>query len=361
MARTPHEIAIPARGLTFNGDDDLTNMRREINEIPEAVERLVAGFSADAASIGEVLRTRDPAIVTTVARGSSDHAAAFLKYAIELKAGRPVASIGPSIASIYQAPLMLDSALCLSISQSGRSPDIVAMQNAAKAGGALTVSLTNIAGSPLASGSDHAVDIRAGSEIGVAATKTYVNSIVAGLMVLAAWTRDEALISALKQLPEQLARAVKLDWSALAPDVEGEPSLFILGRGPALAIAHEAALKFKETCNQHAEAYSAAEVLHGPVSMVGAGFPVLGLAVRDAAESSVIETADRLAAGGAAVHVTSDQALRARKLDFVETGHALTDALALIAPFYGFVEKLARDRGLDPDQPVRLKKVTETV
>lgn len=336
-------------------------MRREIDEIPEAAGRLVAGFSADATKIGDVLRQRDPAIVTTIARGSSDHAAAFLKYAIELKAGRPVASIGPSIASIYHAPLMLDNALCLSISQSGRSPDIVAMQDAAKAGGALTMSLTNVAGSPLASASDHAVDIRAGSEIGVAATKTYVNSIVAGLMVLAAWTRDDDLFAALGRLPEQLARAVRLDWSALVEGVEGEPSLFVLGRGPALAIAHEAALKFKETCNLHAEAYSAAEVLHGPVSMVGDGFPVLCLAVRDAAEGSVIETANRLTEGGAVVHVTSDRATRAGKLDFVETGHALTDAVALIAPFYGLVEKLARDRGLDPDKPVRLKKVTETV
>ncbi len=336
-------------------------MRREIDEIPEAVGRLIEGFSAGAEAVGAVLRARDPAIVVTVARGSSDHAAAFLKYAIELKAGRPVASIGPSIASIYRAPLALDTALCLSVSQSGRSPDIVAMQDAAKRGGALTVALTNAPGSPLASGSDHSVDIRAGSELGVAATKTYVNSIVAGLMILAAWTGDEDMSEALQRLPAQMARAVTLDWSALAEDVEGEPSLFILGRGPALAIAHEAALKFKETCNQHAEAYSAAEVLHGPVSMVGAGFPVLGLAVRDAAEGSVVETAERLAGGGAAVHVTSGRATKARKLDFVDTGHPLTDAVALIAPFYGFVERLARDRGLDPDRPVRLKKVTETL
>jgi glucosamine--fructose-6-phosphate aminotransferase (isomerizing) len=336
-------------------------MRREIDEIPEAVGRLVAGFSADAKKIGDVLQARDPGFVVTIARGSSDHAAAFLKYAIELKAGRPVASIGPSIASIYHAPLVLDNALCLAISQSGRSPDIVAMQDAAEKGGALTVSLTNVAGSPLALGSSHAVDMRAGSEIGVAATKTYVNSIVAGLMILAAWTRDDGLKQALERLPEQLKQAVALDWSPLAQDVEDEPSLFILGRGPALAIAHEAALKFKETCNQHAEAYSAAEVLHGPVSMVGSGFPVLGLAVRDEAEASVIDTADELAAGGAAVHVTSRGVKKAHQLKFVDTGHALTDALALIVPFYGFVEKLARDRGLDPDQPVRLKKVTETV
>ena len=339
----------------------MTHMRREIDEIPEAASRLLKGFHSDAQDIGAALRRKNAALVVTVARGSSDHAASFLKYAIELKAGLPVASVGPSIASIYGAPLRLGDAICLSVSQSGRSPDIVAMQSAAGEGGALTVSLTNMASSPLAAGSDHAVDIRAGSELGVAATKTYVNSILAGLMLLSAWTEDADLQAVFQRLPEQLGKAVALDWSPLALSVESETSLFILGRGPALAIAHEAALKFKETCNQHAEAYSAAEVLHGPVSMVGTGFPVLALAARDSAEPSVIETADRLAADGAAVHVTSDEAAHGNRIPFVDTGHPLTDALALIVPFYGFVEALARERGLDPDKPEKLKKVTETL
>ena len=339
----------------------MTHMRREIDEIPEAAGRLLEGFGSDAQEIGAALRRKKAALVVTVARGSSDHAASFLKYAIELKAGLPVASIGPSVASIYGAPLRLGDAICLSVSQSGRSPDIVAMQAAAGEGGALTVSLTNVAGSPLAAGSAHAVDIRAGSELGVAATKTYVNSIIAGLMFLAAWTEDAELQAALQRLPGQLERAVVLDWSPLARSVEDEPSLFILGRGPALAIAHEAALKFKETCNQHAEAYSAAEVLHGPVSMVGKGFPVLALAALDSAEASVIETAEKMTADGAAVHLTSEKATRGAGLPFVNTGHPLTDALALIVPFYGFIETLARARGLDPDKPEKLNKVTETL
>ena len=339
----------------------MTHMRREIDEIPEAAGRLLGGFGSDAREIGAALRRKNASLVVTVARGSSDHAASFLKYAIELKAGLPVASIGPSVASIYEAPLRLGDAVCLSVSQSGRSPDIVAMQAAAAKGGALTVSLTNVDGSPLAAGSDHAVDIRAGAELGVAATKTYVNSIIAGLMLLAAWTEDSELQHALERLPGQLAEAVELDWSPLARSVENEPSLFILGRGPALAIAHEAALKFKETCNQHAEAYSAAEVLHGPVSMVGKGFPVLALAARDSAEASVIETARKLTADGAAVHVTSEDSAGGTGLPFVKTGHPLTDALALIVPFYGFVESLARERGLDPDKPEKLNKVTETL
>jgi glucosamine--fructose-6-phosphate aminotransferase (isomerizing) len=137
-------------------------------------------------------------------------------------------------------------------------------------------------------------------------------------------------------------------------------SLFMLGRGPALAIASEAALKFKETSGMHAEAYSSAEVLHGPVALVGPSFPVIALAARDAAEASVTGMADSLADRGAYACVTASGGKSARKLPFVATGHPITDALALIVPFYGFVEAWSRGKGLDPDKPVNLKKVTET-
>jgi glucosamine--fructose-6-phosphate aminotransferase (isomerizing) len=134
----------------------------------------------------------------------------------------------------------------------------------------------------------------------------------------------------------------------------------MLGRGPALAIASEAALKFKETSNMHAEAYSAAEVLHGPVALVEKRFPVVTFAARDAAEGSAIEIADSLSAKGALAFATSDRVQTARRLPFVATGHPLTDSLALILPFYGLVEAWSRAKGLNPDAPVALKKVTET-
>ncbi len=138
-------------------------------------------------------------------------------------------------------------------------------------------------------------------------------------------------------------------------------SLFVLGRGPAFAIAQEAALKFKETCGIHAEAYSAAEVLHGPARIVEAGFTLLAFAARDAAETSVAEVADHLADQGARVFATTDRAGRAKILPVARTGHPITDALPLIASFYGFVELLSRSRGFDPDHPPHLSKVTETL
>ncbi|MFC5844839.1 MULTISPECIES: SIS domain-containing protein [Aminobacter] len=336
-------------------------MRREIAEIPEATARLLEGSAKELAETGLHLKRANPRFVTTVARGSSDHAASFLKYAIELNAGLPVASIGPSISSIYGARLKLADSACLAISQSGKSPDIVAMAEGARSGGALTIALTNTAGSPLAEASEHAIDIRAGVEKSVAATKTFVNSAVAGLAVLAHWTGDDKLLAALNALPEHFAKAVDCDWMGIAGELTEGNSLFILGRGPSFAIANEAALKFKETCAMHAESYSAAEVMHGPLALVHPGFPVLALAARDASEPSIADAADGLAERGAAIHITSSLAKKAKVLEHVATGHPLTDPLMLIASFYGFVEAFARHRGLNPDTPPNLRKVTETI
>lgn len=337
-----------------------THMRQEINEIPEAASRLLTRSHDALQSAGKALRDRNPDFLITIARGSSDHAAHFLKYAIEQQAGRAVASIGPSLASIYGKSLKLDRAAAISISQSGKSPDIVALAQSAAASGALTISLTNTQPSPLSEASEHAVDINAGPELAVAATKSFFNSVLAGLAILAEWTVDTELQRSIQELPEKLAQAITLDWQALADELGNAESLFMLGRGPSLAIASEAALKFKETSEMHAEAYSSAEVLHGPVALVDRRFPVVTFAARDAAFSSVLATADSLGEKGALSFITADGAAHARRLPFVETGHPLTDALTLIVPFYGFVESWSRSRGFNPDAPPALKKVTET-
>lgn len=336
-------------------------MRAEIEEIPAAVARLLGDGAADLAAAGAALRDCDPAAIVTIARGSSDQAASFLKYAIELTAGVPVASIGPSIASIYNRPMKLGRCASISISQSGKSPDIVAMTEMAARSGALTVALTNSPGSPLAEASERDIDLRAGPERSVAATKSFVSSIVAGLAVLAAWTADEALAKAVARLPTTLAPGLELDWTPLRDALGPDGSVYVLGRGPALAIAGEASLKLKETCGIHAEAYSAAEVVHGPSRIVEASFPILALAAHDAAEQSVAEIAERLAGQGARVFATSRLAASALHLPVPETGHPITDALALVVPFYALAEALSRHLGNDPDRPPHLKKVTETL
>lgn len=261
--------------------------------------------------------------------------------------------------------MRLGEAATIAISQSGRSPDLVGMAETAKAGGSLVISLTNASDSPLAAVSENNIDILAGPELSVAATKTFVASIVAGLLLLAHWRQDRALLSALDDLPGACAKALSYNWTPFADEICGRPdergSLYVLGRGPALAIAQECALKFKETCQLHAEAYSAAEIMHGPVSLARAGFPILALAARDAAERSVVEIADQLARRGVDIFVTSDTKSAARNLPFARGSHALTDPLVLVVSFYAFIEQLARRLGLNPDEPPHLRKVTETL
>ena len=336
-------------------------MAREVAEIPQAAERFLRGSAAAVRSAAAALRTRAPTLVATVARGSSDHAATYLKYAIELEEGVPVASVGPSVASIYNRPLRLGGAACIGISQSGRSPDIVEMMRAAGAGGALTIAITNFDDSPMARASAHCLALHAGEEKSVAATKTFVTSVLAGLALLAEWRDDDGLRAALAALPEALAQAVVLDWEPLSARLSRAGSAFVLGRGPGFAVASEAALKFKETCGIHAEAYSAAEVLHGPAAIVQAQFPVLALGVEDAALPQLVATAERLAGQGADVFLTGAAAQGATRLPMVGGLHPLVAPLVTIAAFYACVEGLARRRGFDPDTPPHLRKVTETV
>jgi glucosamine--fructose-6-phosphate aminotransferase (isomerizing) len=338
-----------------------TFMRQEVEAIPGVVANFLTQSESALDAAAAALRKRDPLLVATIARGSSDHACTYLKYAIELTLGLPVASIGPSIASIYGKDLRLDRAATIAISQSGKSPDIVGMAQSARRSGATTIAITNTAGSPLAEASDFTIHLEAGLEKSVAATKTFVTSVVAGLALIARWSGDGALTAAVNDLPRALAEAVACDWSELLGALDGHNALYVLGRGPGFAIANEAALKFKETCNIQAEAYSAAEVMHGPVAIVTSGYPVLGLASRDAAQASVADMAHKLAGQGALAFLTSDRPGAAKPLPFAATGHPLTDPLALIVTFYGFVEQLSRHRGFNPDVPPALKKVTETL
>lgn len=338
-----------------------SNMAREVAEIPQAAARFLAESSDAVAKAAAALRTADPGLLVTIARGSSDHAATYLKYAVELLAGVPVASVGPSVASVYGRQLRLSGAACVGISQSGKSPDIVAMMQAARAGGALTLAFINDAASPMAGAVAHPIGLNAGPETSVAATKTFVNSVLAGLALLAEWQEDTALRAAVAGLPDAFSKALALDWQPLAQRLVRAQSLYVLGRGPAYAISNEVALKFKETSGLHAESYSAAEVLHGPAAIVQAQFPVFALTVEDAARSHVVATAERLAAQGADVVVTGADAAGCVRLPTVTGLHPLVAPLVLIVSFYAFVEGLARRRGYDPDTPPHLRKVTETL
>jgi glucosamine--fructose-6-phosphate aminotransferase (isomerizing) len=224
----------------------------------------------------------------------------------------------------------------------------------------MTVALTNDDQSRLAQVSKTTLPIYAGPELSVAATKTFVTSLVAGLWLLAEIKGDQDLIKAIHALPSHLDKATRCDWSSAAAATDGR-SLFTLGRGPSWAISNEAALKFKETCLIHAESYSSAEVMHGPMSIVSDGFPVIVFAAADEAEISLAETVDALAQKGAKAFAVTDRVRTATSLPHTRTDHWLTDLISTIVSFYSMVETVALARGINPDTPRHLNKVTETV
>lgn len=339
---------------------DSSLMAREIAEIPEAVRRFLDGSGEAVEAVARRLADLAPAVTVTVARGSSDHAATYFKYAAEILTGRPVASLGPSVVSVYGTRLHLEGQAALAVSQSGKSPDIVALLRAARDGGAETIALVNVEGSPLGQAAHWQLPLRAGPERSVAATKSFVTSVVGALSLLAAWSADETLKAALRALPDQLAEALSQDWSPALETAAGARSLYALGRGPGFAVASEAALKLKETSVLHAEAYSGAEVLHGPVSLVEAGFPVLAFVPDDAARPGLAEICTRVANSDAALFTVGETGAGTR-LPHAPTGHPLTEPLSMLVSFYRFVEGVARARGHDPDVPRGLKKVTETL
>ena len=333
-------------------------MFAEAAEAPVAVARLVAANAQACARLGEALRADPPAMVVTCARGSSDHAATYAKYLIETATGVPTSSAALSVSSLYDMTPKLEGALFLAISQSGRSPDLLATAEAAKRGGARIVALVNDEASPLAELADVTLGLKAGPELSVAATKSYICALAAIAQLVGAWTQNGELNAALASLPDTLAEASRLDWSPAVESLRSARNLYVLGRGPGYAIAQEAALKFKETCGLHAEAFSAAEVKHGPMALVGKGFPVLIFAQRDQSEEGVLALAAQLAADGAQVLLAGGPA---SKLLPTLPAHPVLEPIVRIQGFYRMANALAVARGLDPDSPPRLKKVTETV
>ena len=333
-------------------------MFAEAAEAPVAVARLVAANAQACARLGEALRADPPAMVVTCARGSSDHAATYAKYLIETATGVPTSSAALSVSSLYDMTPKLEGALFLAISQSGRSPDLLATAEAAKRGGARIVALVNDEASPLAELADVTLGLKAGPELSVAATKSYICALAAIAQLVGAWTQNGELNAALASLPDTLAEASRLDWSPAVESLRSARNLYVLGRGPGYAIAQEAALKFKETCGLHAEAFSAAEVKHGPMALVGKGFPVLIFAQRDQSEEGVLALAAQLAADGAQVLLAGGPP---SNLLPTLPAHPVLEPIVRIQGFYRMANALAVARGLDPDSPPRLKKVTETV
>lgn len=334
-----------------------TLMFREAVQAADAVALQFARNVATVDALVERLRREPPRFVVTCARGSSDHAATYAKYLFETRLGLVTASASPSVGSVYAARQHLEGALYVLISQSGRSPDLLRNAEAARAGGAYVVALVNAEDSPLAVLADCVLPLHAGPERSVAATKSYLCSLAAVLQLTAHWSGDAALRDALPALPRALAGAWRADWTSLVDGLADARNLFVLGRGLGLGAAQEMALKLKETCGLHAEAYSAAEVRHGPMAIVGPGFPLLCLAQGDETDAGMREVAADFRDRGARVWLAAQDG----DLPMAAAPHPACAPLLAVQSFYRAANALALRRGFDPDVPPHLRKVTETL
>jgi len=335
-------------------------MESDLQEVAAAVGRQMQSLAAPLSRLIERLGRHRPAVVVTCARGSSAHAATFGKHLIELHLGVPVAAAAPNVATVYRRSLNLKDQLFLTISQSGRSDDLIETTAMARAAGAITVAIVNDQASPLAQAAQFVLPLAAGPERSVAATKSFVTSLAALLQLTAAWTGDAAMRSACARLPARLAEANQLHWDEALGAFADADSLVTIGRGPSLAVAREAALKLKETCALHAEAFSAAEFRHGPIALVSKAYPILAFNPLDEAAKGVADLVADLRQKGACALVVEPGGAQSGRLAALAPDHPDADAICMIQSFYAFLVTLAARRGTDADQPRHLQKVTRT-
>ncbi len=328
-----------------------TKMAAEASQTPEVLKRQLENNRPIYEKLASAISNYDPEFVYIIGRGTSDHAGVYGKYLIETEMGLPVAAAAPSVNSVYGKSLRLNKALVFIISQSGRSPDILAQAEMAKQKGALCVALVNDESSPVKDIVDIFVPLCAGPEIAVAATKSYLATLYALLSVVGTYTKNNELMEALSVLPAQLDNVISaqpvLNSTQLAP----LERCVVLGRAFGYAVSREIALKMKEVCGIQAEAFSSAEFLHGPISLLNRKTAVIDVHVPDASSEFHQEQIDEVSRRGAQVYPL---------LAVSNDVHPLTASLLIMQRFYLDIEIAARDMGMDPDSPVGLKKVTET-
>jgi glucosamine--fructose-6-phosphate aminotransferase (isomerizing) len=345
----------------------VTRMRREIGQIPATVERILAGAD-EVEAVASTIRRAAPRWVTIAARGTSDHAAVYAQYLIETQLGLPTGLAKPSVTTHYHATLDWRDGLLLAISQSGRSPDIIAVVEAARQGGALTVAITNEDGSPLAAASDHVLRCHAGPELAIPATKTYVADLAVLAALVGTLRPQTGLLGHLAALPDTLSNVESRTdaWLETAGEqleaFAAADRALVVSRGYNLATALELALKLKETCALFAEPYSTADFAHGPLILAGPGVPALGIRPEGVMGQLVDEALDTIERrGGRAICIggpgaTSVPGALSLPMELPESLTPLPFAVAGQL----LVEMVARRRGLDPDAPPGLNKVTLT-
>ncbi|WP_211471478.1 SIS domain-containing protein [Collimonas humicola] len=312
------------------------------------------------AELGRQLRAEPPSSILTIARGSSDHAANYCAYLIMARLGRIVASLPMSLVTLNKAPLIAKDALAIAISQSGQSPDVIEPIRYFRDARAATVALVNDASSPLALSAEWAIPLHAGKELSVAATKSFIASLVAGALLAGYWQNDIAFLNALDALPEALDAASHADWSMALEVLAPSTNIMVVGRGIGFPVALESALKFKETSAIQAEAFSGAEIKHGPMALIGKGYPLLMFATRGPTQAGLLKLAEEMRGRGAKVLLAAPSDIANRDLTLPTAATPDLDPIVAILAFYVMAAHLSIARGMDPDRPRHLSKVTRT-
>lgn len=338
-----------------------TLMFQEAADAANVVARQLAANALRVAEAATRIKAFAPHAIVTCARGSSDHAATYGKYLFETRLGLLTSSAAPSITSVYSARQRLQGTLYIAISQSGKSPDLLASMEQAKEAGALTLAFVNVEDSPLAKLADILIPLHAGPEKSVAATKSYLATLSALVHLVSVWADDIELQNALKTLPHSLAAAWQNDWQLAVETLTPARNLFVIGRGLGFGAAQEAALKLKETCGLHAEAFSAAEVRHGPMAIINEGFPVLLFAQQDKTMTGMDDLITDFRTRNAKLMIASETMHAADCLPVVAGAHPAIAPLLAVQSFYRMANALSIARGYNPDQPPHLRKVTETL
>ena len=310
--------------------------------------------------IAQSLNQKNPYSLISIARGSSDHAAQYLNYLTTAKLGKLTTSLSMSILTMYQTEIDVSKSVGVAISQSGQSPDVVNPISYIRSKKAPTLSLVNDINSPLAQSSEWIIPLHAGPEKAVAATKSFIASLSASAALIAAWKNDLEITRALHHLPDDLIKAQKLDWTSPLKILHESKRIMVVGRGYGLPLALEVALKLKETCGIQAEAFSAAEIKHGPQALIGQGYPLLIFANRGPALHSMLDLAAEMKSRGANVILAAPPFIKEKQLEIQTTHSEELDVIAAIQSFYLMVEELSQSLGLDPDHPPHLAKVTKT-
>lgn len=329
-------------------------MASEIGESADVVANIVRSRPATR-DIAQRIGIDSAPLCVVCGRGSSGHAGVFLRYLVETRLRLPVSASAPSVITAFRTPLMLRGALFIVISQSGRSPDLVAATRSARASGARTIAIVNATSSPVADEAEFVVPIEAGQEHSVAATKTVIGSMAASAGLVAELAQDRALRSALDRLPERLHRALALDWSEIADDLVKASAVFVAARG--LGSAREIALKLSEIMRLPSIGLSAAELQHGPRAALSSRTPVVMMRVMDETATTVDALAEELREQKIALHLCGGPH---GSLPWLVEDDPATDPITMLVPAYRMIEQAACARGFDPDRPPRLSKITET-